>query len=104
MSPVKNEQERREEIRRLEQEDLRADARLAEINAELQQIQADKVQRQAKRLRAERPFPPGEICPNCWVNHGEKSLLRAAQHDDPDHYDLLRCSACEYEIERNIRR
>lgn len=102
MSPRKNEQELREIVRRLEQEDLQADSDLAEANARVAEAKTRKKNIQAKRRRAERPFPSDEICPHCWVDHGKISPLHAIPHEDPKHYDRWRCRACGYDDDRRI--
>jgi DNA repair exonuclease SbcCD ATPase subunit len=104
MTPEYNDEYRREIIRGLEQRYEQAKAKHLQAETEAAQAKRECDELEAAHRRAQLPFPPGDTCPVCWVRHGRTSDLRAARHDDPDHYDLMECSApdCGYSEDRPI--
>ncbi len=83
MAPEDNEQDRREIIWRLEQEEARADADLAKAQARKDEIAA-------KRLRAETAPDDPALCRECWVEFAESGVPMLRQ---PGGYgeDVYRC-------------
>jgi hypothetical protein len=102
MPPEKTDEERRQIIGRLEHQYSRFEAEKAKADAEAAAL-VDKLAATKDALgRAKLPFPPGNVCPECWVMHGEKRPLHAVPHPDPSRYDRWRCPSCEHVEDRRI--
>lgn len=89
MAPIRDEDERREVIRRLEQEYLRAKREHAET-------QPEHAEAEAALSRLQLPLPPGDVCPECWITHGHTRPLRAVLENGAPQYRRMRCDHCEY--------
>lgn len=89
MTPIEDEQERREEIRRLEQENLRLDQETAHRNADNMTAKRQRAQNEAKALRLQFSAPSDDICPECWFDLGEHVPLtpQASGYGE----DIYRC-------------
>lgn len=105
MPAERNEQERREIIRRLEQEDRQLAAKAARADAVIAEARRQRDALHASIRRAKLPFPSGDICPECWIVHGVESPLKAVTADDPSRYDRWKCSreGCGYFTDREVR-
>lgn len=76
MSPVKDEETRRQIVRRLEKEKLELDAEARSKNARTRELEE-------KLLRAQGPLPPADVCPRCWIEHGTHSRLAGQLQKQP---------------------
>ncbi len=100
MAPKENEQERREVIRRVQYRDQELQRQAAQAQAELDHAKAERDKIKDALSRAESPFPAGDICPECWIMHGEARELRAVPHPDSKHFDRWICRACGHTRDR----
>lgn len=93
MAPKEDEQERREVVRRLENEKLRLNRQKAQIDPSPTKIDRQLVETEAKILRAQSaandPSFGTEVCFECWVEIGERVPLTP----QPSGYaeDIYRC-------------
>lgn len=95
MSPEYNEQARREIVRQLQDKKQRLDAKKAEINEELLNVEV-------RIRRAQPPFPSGDICLDCWIEHGKTHEFRNIPSTN-GRADKYECSGCGQIIERPER-
>ena len=88
-------QERREIVRRLEDEEARLHADKARVISQYdRKLEAAK----ARRLRAEGPYPPGDPCPICWIEHGTDSQMKPQSSGYG--VDVFQCGVCGNSDER----
>lgn len=102
MTSEQGDEYRREVIRRLEQEKQERDAKRAELEQANAKLEAEDRAAANAMLRAQSPALLSDICPSCWIKHGVKSKLHAAEHEDPDHYDRMQCGSCGYVEDHEI--
>ena len=102
MPPERNEEERREIIRRLERRYQEAETKRLHAEQEAAYARVEKSNLESARLRAQGPFPESDMCPECWIMHGKLSPLEAARADDPSRYDRWMCRACPYSVDREF--
>lgn len=72
MPPEKGDEERREIIRQLQEQDRRLQAEAKDFEAVIAKRRLD-IKGQISRL--ESPLPAGDICPDCWFTHGKAFLM-----------------------------
>jgi hypothetical protein len=104
MPPERNDEERREIIGRVKY--LYEQAQTKRLNAEDEaaQFRQKEASLRDAALRAQAPFPSGDVCPECWIMHGKVASLVSATADDPRRYDRFRCGErCGYVIDRDAR-
>ena len=94
MASEDKDEKRREIIRQLEYRYQQAQAKHLKAEAEAAEAKDELAKLQAARHRVHLPVPEGDICLNCWINHGRSSSYHAIQHDDPDHFDRMECEGC----------
>ena len=103
MAPKENEQERREVIRRAQDEYLRAEAKALQTKAVADQAESDRLQAVAKHLRAQAAADGLQLgeqdCLEGWIGSGE----RVPMTPQPGGYaeDVYRCRNGH---ERRVRR
>ena len=51
----------------------------------------EKAESRDQIARASTPLQDADLCPSCWIMHGERNPLVAAHHPDPDKYDRMIC-------------
>jgi len=88
------EEERREEVRRLEDENK-------EIVAQLARLKAKHLKNEAYILRSRSPLPSKDACPQCWYDHGNHHQMKpqpSAEH----RIDAYRCGECGYTETRKV--
>jgi len=101
MTPIENEQERREVIRRIEHRYQEAHAKRLKAEAEVVQARQEEAALLNAQRRAQLPIPPGDICPECWVMHGDEHPLRPVPHPhDARHIDRWLCNVCRHVEDR----
>ena len=94
MTTREDENERRREIiRRLEDEETRLNAEKSAVERELAEVKA-------RILRAQSPYPPGDICRACWDDHGVHSKMQPQSGDRG--VDAFRCGKCGHVEERKV--
>src|SRR5450432_441172 len=74
--PEHNEQSRREIIWRLEQEDFRLRTQAAPTKADADKLEQRLMEVDSALRRAQLHFPPGDLCPECWITQGVKSSMK----------------------------
>ena len=86
-----SDESRREIVRRLEEEEQA-------LNAQQAQLDRKRTEIKSRRFRAQLPFPSGDICPVCWIDHG----LEAPMQPQPSGrgVDIFRCGSCGHTEER----
>jgi hypothetical protein len=50
--------------------------------------------------RASAPLQDSDLCPACWIMHGDRVPLISAPHHDPDRFDRMMCRKCDYNEDR----
>ena len=95
MTAEESNEYRREIIRRLEQEKASLNAEKARIDLET------KHRRSELELALRRAYHPplsNDICLRCWIDHGDKVILKNIS-EEPMHgmRDRFVCSKCSYE-------
>jgi hypothetical protein len=102
MTSEEGNENRRHIIRGLEQRYQHAKAKALQTETESAQAKRELEAMEAARLRTQLPFPAGDVCPECWLIHGNITELYPVPHDDPEHYDRMRCKApCGYFEDRS---
>lgn len=69
MAPEHDEQERRQIIGRLERQYQQAQAKGLKAEAEGSDARGEEAALLDAHRRAQLPFPPGDICSECWITH-----------------------------------
>lgn len=101
MMPKEEEQHRREIIERLERRDQELEGQAREAEAEATRARQERAALKSALGRANLPFPPGDVCPECWVMHGEERPLHSVPHPhNPRHFDRWRCHVCGHVEDR----
>ena len=95
MPPEYDEKHRRERIRELQDSDRRLQAEVADFEAAVNKKRRD-ISGQISRLQLQ--FPPGDVCPYCWVIHEIERPLRNIPEDPVQPMrDRFLCLICRYE-------
>src|SRR5216683_7603286 len=92
MTPKDHDQERREIVRRLEQEEVRLHAKTHCLETEKQRLHFELADLHRAQGRAAGPLPAGDLCPACWINHGEEVQL--SNLPDQSTRDMFVCLKC----------
>jgi len=95
MTANDHDQERREIVRRLAQEETRLHAKTHSLEAEKQRIYFELADLHRAQGRAAGPLPAGDVCPTCWINLGEQVPMRIGAapsgHPAPDRVACPKC-------------
>ena len=94
MTANDHDQERREIIRRLAQEETRLHAKTHSLEAEKQRLYFELADLHRAQGRAAGPLPAGDVCPTCWINHGEQVQMRIAEPSGRSAPDGAACPKC----------
>ena len=97
MPPEANEQERREIIRQLEQEQRRLSAEAEHLNAQIAQVTQRQLSIMAALLRAWEPPLSNDVCLSCWIIHGEQNKMKAIPGRPVAKRHRFVCPRCERE-------
>ena len=87
---------RREIIGRLEYDYQQAQAKHLKAEEDAAQAELQMTKIETALLRAKVPQSHVNICIECWIIHGRESDLYAVPHEDPSHYDRMKCKICGY--------
>ena len=98
MPPEANEQERREIVRQLEQEQRRLNAEAEHLSAQVAQVTQRQLSIMAALLRACESPSSNDICLSCWIIHGDQNRMKIVPARPPRAMShRFVCPRCERE-------
>ncbi len=99
-----SETHRSQMLRRLQNRYSKGDPpEVLEAEKVIAKYRKEKAESRDQIARASTPLQGADLCPSCWIMHGERNSLVAANHPDPDKFDRMICRKCSYFEDRDAR-